>query len=69
VRGSERERIWEPFTRGSAGARAAGSGIGLSVVRQIATEHGGRAWVESGNGQGSGGGARFLVSIPGAGEA
>jgi signal transduction histidine kinase len=61
VRAAERERIWEPFTRGSAGAHAAGSGIGLSVVRQIANEHGGRAWVESVNGSGSG--ARFLVSM------
>jgi signal transduction histidine kinase len=63
VRATERERIWEPFTRGSAGAHAAGSGIGLSVVRQIASEHGGRAWVESVNGSGSG--ARFMVSMGG----
>ena len=65
VPASERERIWEPFTRGSGGARAAGSGIGLSVVREIAGAHGGRAWVESVNGPGSG--ARFLVSILGHG--
>ena len=39
---------------------AAGSGIGLSVVREIATQHGGRAWVEDA----PGGGARFAVLLP-----
>ena len=62
---ADRERIWEPFTRGSAGMHAAGSGIGLSVVRQIAKEHGGRAWVESANRNGGRSGARFVVAIAG----
>jgi signal transduction histidine kinase len=33
---SERERVFEPFYRG-----ARGSGLGLSIVRQIARRHGG----------------------------
>jgi signal transduction histidine kinase len=58
----ERERIWRPFERGGAArTRAAGgSGIGLTIVREIAEEHGGRAWVESA----PGGGARFVVELP-----
>ena len=59
----ERESIWHPFKRGSAAAIAAGSGIGLSVVREIAKQHGGRAWVENA----PQGGARFVISLPIAG--
>jgi signal transduction histidine kinase len=59
---SERERIWLEFQRGSSAAAAAGSGIGLSVVRDVASRHGGRAWVESANGAGSG--ARFVIALP-----
>jgi signal transduction histidine kinase len=58
----QRERIWRPFARGGAAlARAAGgSGIGLTIVREIAQEHSGRAWVESV----AGGGASFVVELP-----
>lgn len=62
VPASERERIWKPFERGGAArTRAAGgSGIGLTIVREIAEEHGGKAWVESA----PTGGARFVVELP-----
>jgi signal transduction histidine kinase len=71
VNASERESVFQPFQRGSAAAVAAGSGIGLSVVKDLADQNGARVWVEaapgrggtSGNG-GSGGGARFILSIP-----
>ncbi|MFI5310440.1 MAG: sensor histidine kinase [Gemmatimonadales bacterium] len=61
VPASERERIWRPFERGStARTRAAGgSGIGLTIVREIAGEHGGTAVIENG----VAGGARFVVDL------
>ena len=67
VPASERERIWKPFERGGvARTRAAGgSGIGLTIVREIAQEHGGKAWVESSRL----GGASFVVELPDEGKA
>lgn len=62
VPAGERDRIWKPFERGGAArSRAAGgSGIGLTIVKEIAEEHGGRAWVEAA----PSGGARFIVELP-----
>jgi len=57
----EREVIWTPFSRGVAAAAKGGSGIGLTIVRDVAAEHGGRAWVEPGQG---GKGARFVIALP-----
>lgn len=59
---SERERIWRPFERGSVARQraAGGSGIGLTIVREIVAEHDGRVWVEDA----PGGGARFVVDLP-----
>jgi signal transduction histidine kinase len=60
----DRERIWDAFWRmeRESDAGVAGAGIGLSVVREIATLHGGTSWVEDSEG----GGARFVVALPGA---
>jgi signal transduction histidine kinase len=56
------ERIFEPFNRlTSAAAVTGGAGIGLAIVRQLATLHNGRASVERGPA-----GARFIIEIPGA---
>ena len=44
------------------GSSVPGSGIGLAVVRELVTTHGGKAWVE----EGSTGGARFVVELPAA---
>jgi len=51
---SERERIFEPFRQASGARAAAGSGLGLSLVRQIARHHGGDAYVRPGNADGTG---------------
>ena len=40
--------------------RIKGSGLGLFIVRSVAQRHGGRAWVESAEGEGS----TFYISIP-----
>jgi signal transduction histidine kinase len=59
---SERERIWDQFWRleRDRGSSVAGTGIGLSVVRELATLHGGRVYVEGA----PGGGARFVIELP-----
>ena len=51
-----RERIFEPFFT----TKAKGSGLGLSIVHAIVTQHGGRMRVEDS----PEGGARFIVSLP-----
>ena len=59
---AERERVWMAFQRGEAAAAsgAGGSGIGLTVVRELATSHGGWASVQGA----PGGGARFVIELP-----
>jgi len=52
---AERERIFEPFVTG----HAAGSGLGLAVVREIAAAHGGSAFYEARER-----GACFVIEIP-----
>jgi signal transduction histidine kinase len=58
----ERERVFDSFYRLSRelDRRITGSGIGLAVVRQLATLHGGRAWAD----EAPGGGARLVVEFP-----
>jgi PAS domain S-box-containing protein len=56
-----KESVFEPFQRGpDAPRRAAGTGIGLSLVARFAELHGGRAWVEDR----PGGGSSFRVFLP-----
>ena len=53
------ERIFQLFQRGPQPSEG-GSGAGLAIVKRIAEQHGGRAWVESHEGQGS----SFYVALP-----
>ncbi|HEU4453377.1 MAG TPA: ATP-binding protein, partial [Longimicrobium sp.] len=59
---AERGRIWQPFYRLDRDARSAagGSGIGLSVVRELVEGHGGKVEAT----EAPGGGARFTVELP-----
>lgn len=57
---AERDAVWRPFARGKTSVEQGGSGIGLSIVRDLAVRHGGKATVSSA----SGGGALFTVSLP-----
>jgi signal transduction histidine kinase len=56
---AERERVFEPFYRVAGRAGSAGSGLGLSLVRQIARRHGGDAVVRAGAPR-----AEIVVSLP-----
>ncbi len=57
---TERETIFEPFARGNAAQKHAGTGIGLATVAKIARVCQGRVWVE----ETPGGGATFVVELP-----
>jgi signal transduction histidine kinase len=59
----DRDRVWEPYVRLNRDVEAAtgGSGIGLSVVRELVTLHGGTTWIES---AGARGGARVMIELP-----
>jgi signal transduction histidine kinase len=60
VPSGERDRIVEPFHRGTQDRGVAGVGLGLALARQIAMAHGGSVEVESTEGQGS----TFTVRLP-----
>lgn len=59
---ADRRHVFEPFYRGRAAhdAQTPGSGLGLSVVRQVVAAHGGRVDVSSTPGEGS----TFTVTLP-----
>jgi signal transduction histidine kinase len=58
----ERQRVFDPFYRTRDAQNTTGSGIGLSVVRELAALHGGSAWIEDAPDAGT----RVLVQFPGA---
>ena len=57
---ADHERIFEEFQRLHSNAECAGSGLGLSICRQIVQRHHGRIWVESMPGEGS----TFRFTVP-----
>ena len=57
---AERESVWRPYRRGLAVGHTAGSGIGLAVVHDVVTNHGGRAWIDDAPGTG----ASVVVALP-----
>jgi signal transduction histidine kinase len=57
---AERDLVWSPFQRGTHTGPVAGSGIGLAIVRDVTTRHGGSAWIENG----VAGGSTFVVTLP-----
>lgn len=58
------EQVFEPFFRvdPSRSRQLGGAGLGLSLVRSIASLHGGQVRAESAERQGS----RFILTLPGA---
>jgi signal transduction histidine kinase len=56
----EREAIFQPFYRSKAASQrsASGMGMGLAIAKSLAELHGGRIWVESGEG-----GSTFCLAI------
>jgi signal transduction histidine kinase len=65
---ADRERIWDRFWRleRDRGSAVAGTGIGLSVVRELVALHGGRAWAEDAPATERRGraGSRFVIELP-----
>jgi len=60
---ADRDRVWDPYVRLNRKIESStgGSGIGLSVVRELIQMHGGRTWMEAGT---NGVGTRVVVELP-----
>ena len=55
-----RQRVFQVFERLSGYGSGGGTGIGLAIVRKIAVQVGGDAWIEDGEA----GGCRVCVTLP-----
>ncbi|OYV72389.1 MAG: hypothetical protein B7Z72_04860, partial [Gemmatimonadetes bacterium 21-71-4] len=64
---ADRDRVWEPYVRLARDTErgTGGSGIGLSVVRELVEMHGGTCTMETS----PSGGVRVVVKLPAAGAA
>jgi signal transduction histidine kinase len=56
----ERRRIFERFARAGGAKAGTGSGLGLSLVAETVSRHGGQVWCEGDPGHG----AEFVVRLP-----
>ncbi|WP_234412218.1 sensor histidine kinase [Nocardioides sediminis] len=61
----DRQRIFERFARAGGAKAGTGSGLGLSIVAQTATNHGGAVWCSQARPPGQG--AEFVMRLPRAG--
>jgi signal transduction histidine kinase len=59
VREEEAKTIFRPFERKKSSVDAEGSGLGLTIVKEIAERHGGNAWLEPATAKGT----AFHISI------
>ncbi len=60
VRRKDAEVVFQMFQRLPASEQTEGTGLGLTIVKEIVSAHGGKVWVESAPGSGT----IFYVSIP-----
>jgi signal transduction histidine kinase len=56
----EAERVFDPFYQAEDGIRTGGAGLGLSIVKGFVEAHGGRVWIEPGDGRGT----TFRLTMP-----
>jgi K+-sensing histidine kinase KdpD len=59
IKAGEEQKVFEVFQRNETSKGTAGSGLGLTIVREIAQRHGGQVWIDT---QGEKGTA-FYISI------
>ena len=62
IKKEDQERIFEPFCQldNPLTKEKSGTGLGLTIAKQVIEKHGGRIWVESEYGKGS----RFTCTLP-----
>jgi signal transduction histidine kinase len=60
IPGGELQKVREPFFRGSNAGSIPGTGIGLNIVQQIVSQHGGQLTIESELGRGT----KMTVTLP-----
>ncbi len=59
LREEDAERIFQPFERNETSRGVEGAGLGLTIVKEIAEQHGGKVWVKPLTKKG----AAFFISI------